>query len=234
MQVHQQANPRPFYLTTLGSGHSKRFQTAWACPTYRVLIYMYFQGRITQTGEPQRPILFRMGCPTCCSSCMIRVCQNTPEYNSPFSLRNFLPAGTIRVPLRPDTQPACEHIHAQDDWHHFRPQTFLQHLTSDENVFLCQDIDFLVQKLFLAATFRCIGPATRMELTIRIYIIPWDLLGVQGALRNRTEDVLSPARRHFRSLLPKIEQDPSAWWCDESPSQSTNFLSEDNVLILFV
>jgi len=44
-------------------------------------------------------------------------------------------------------------------------------------------------------------------MALRIYFIPYDLPNVQGKLRVRKENVLNPAKRYMRNLVPRISQD---------------------------
>ncbi|PPQ63287.1 hypothetical protein CVT24_006812 [Panaeolus cyanescens] len=48
-------------------------------------------------------------------------------------------------------------------------------------------------------------------MTVRIYIIPYDLSNVQGRLRTRKEAIVSPARKYLQRLLTKISQNIESW-----------------------
>ncbi|KAG6873801.1 hypothetical protein C0995_011026 [Termitomyces sp. Mi166 len=50
-----------------------------------------------------------------------------------------------------------------------------------------------------------------MDVIMRVYIIPHDLANVQGQLRIRKKEILGPARRSLRKLLPRLIQDQTSW-----------------------
>jgi hypothetical protein len=49
------------------------------------------------------------------------------------------------------------------------------------------------------------------KLILRVYLIPYDLANVQGKLRVRKDNILNPAKRYLRNLLPIISQDFGKW-----------------------
>ncbi|KAH9484424.1 putative ATP-dependent helicase C23E6.02 [Psilocybe cubensis] len=49
-------------------------------------------------------------------------------------------------------------------------------------------------------------------MVLRIYLIPYDLSGVKGVLKIRKDNVLIPARRLMRNLLPRISKDVEKWY----------------------
>ncbi|KAK0463570.1 uncharacterized protein EV420DRAFT_1618586 [Desarmillaria tabescens] len=73
---------------------------------------------------------------------------------------------------------------------------------------------------FVAATYHQSLPSV---LVVRIYIIPYDLPGVQGQLRIRKQPVLNRARRSLRLLLSVVEQSAMAW--DGSASEGVPLFS---------
>ncbi|KAK0239544.1 SNF2 family N-terminal domain-containing protein [Armillaria nabsnona] len=139
--------------------------------------------------------------------------------SSPWSLGNFFPTGTVSFPLTSDI--ACEHILSEDGWHSFRSDAVLSHLQdSPRDDTLCREIEFLVKHKFIAATYRQSLPSV---LVVRIYIIPYDLPGVQGQLRIRKQPILNRARRSLRLLLSVVEQGVQAW--DGSASRGVPLFS---------
>ncbi|KAJ7772955.1 SNF2 family N-terminal domain-containing protein [Mycena maculata] len=77
------------------------------------------------------------------------------------------------------------------------------------------EIDFLVQKKFVYASY---APwETNDNITIRIYLIPYDLPGARGRLLNRKKETVGCAREYLSSLLPKISRSPGPWELDCLP-----------------
>ncbi|KAJ7772943.1 SNF2 family N-terminal domain-containing protein [Mycena maculata] len=132
---------------------------------------------------------------------------------SPFSLTNFLAYGTISVCLRPDALDQLHHecqadpMVAQDGWNGFSADLLLKSLGNTEDYSLIREMEFLIREKFLYASYW----VKNDSLLIRIYLIPYDLPGVQGRLRVRTDNILGPARRYLSSLLPKISRSPDSW-----------------------
>lgn len=147
-------------------------------------------------------------CPSCCSSCFIDPPHPADITDSPFALRKLLAAGTIHLQLNTLSQhQVCAHSHAEDDWHILQPSRLLTHIKEEVELTLCRELDFLIHHEFLLATYREFNDM----MSIRIYIVPYDLANVQGRLRNRKEAIVSPARRYFQRLLPRISQDIASW-----------------------
>ena len=92
-----------------------------------------------------------------------------------------------------------------------------------------ESLRFLVRNRFVAATYLLSHAldaahthmpehghehehAQRVLLFVRVYIVPWDLPGSRGVLRNRDEDsVLRPGRRRLKALFLRIRQDAVLW-----------------------
>lgn len=144
----------------------------------------------------------------------------------PFSLQNLLPAGTLTLPISRD------HTFSAERWHTFLGKALLPHLT-DEDETLCHHLDFLVEHEFLSIECKIGDSGT--ALILRIYIVPYDLPGVQGKLRVRDESsVLKPARLCLQNVLPRIVQEKSLWDAhdlDPLPSSLCYFLDSKVVRI---
>ncbi|CCM03805.1 uncharacterized protein FIBRA_05953 [Fibroporia radiculosa] len=154
-------------------------------------------------------------CTICCEAC--RSNKKTPRRatrTNPYeALGNFLPAGTLSLQLITTDLP-CQHCHSEDGWHKFPGYAALSPLVSAEEEPIIQQLDFLIANHFIAAT--CFSTSSSSgplaPLLLRIYLIPWDLAGVQGALRVRAEGTITgPARHYMRLLLPQIRQDDREW-----------------------
>ncbi|KZT69833.1 hypothetical protein DAEQUDRAFT_726146 [Daedalea quercina L-15889] len=167
--------------------------------------------------------------PPSCSLCCTRCKGNAPASSSkqrvavpqdPYErLSSFLPAGTITIPLQ-SNDVTCSHAHAADGWHTLPSAAALEPLLAPDDgpLLRLRQLNFLVKHHFVAAT--CKLDATSSILYLRIYLIPWDLPNVHGKLRVRDEgSIVTPARRHLRSLFAEIVQDDDAW--DALPSQDT-------------
>lgn len=149
-------------------------------------------------------------CPSCCEACAILPSQRTvvagtePE---PFALRNLFAIGTICVTTR-EQRPCwkCEHSHMEDGWHDFR-RFFVQ---SDDCDTAYLQLGFLVAHDFLRATCR---KAANIDdtMVVRIYMVPYDLSGVQGRLKVRKPKVLDLAREYLGTLLPNVSNNVETW-----------------------
>ncbi|KAG6812075.1 hypothetical protein H0H92_004541 [Tricholoma furcatifolium] len=158
-------------------------------------------------------------CPSCCPDCIATSPQPTEssDVQNPYALNKLLPLGTVTLYLDPAREGvSCNHKHAEDGWHPFEGSLFFQRVLNDNE--LCREIDYLVQHRFISVNYR-LGTST--EVVLRIYIIPHDLPNVQGRLRIRKKEILRPARRSLRKLLPKVVQDQNSWWHGSVPSQQT-------------
>lgn len=134
----------------------------------------------------------------------------------PYSLSNFLPAGTVQISLSSGVAPTCYHVHAEDGWHAI-DLNFDSGIASPASEDLVKSLMFLVQQQFIAATYRIIYANSSAQLLIaRIYLIPYDLAGVNGRLsynarKRENGQVLGLARRYMSNLLPQIMQDQESW-----------------------
>ncbi|KAF8969663.1 SNF2 family N-terminal domain-containing protein [Flammula alnicola] len=147
-------------------------------------------------------------CTSCCGGCFISP-PPSPISNLPYALPNLLAAGTIVIKLPVEIEhQICDHTHAEDGWHHFRAHLVIPHLSSADDITFCRGLEYLVNECFVSATYRSNHDGL---MAVRIYLIPHDLANMQGKLRVRKENILAPARRYLRSLLPKISQDVDKW-----------------------
>jgi hypothetical protein len=146
----------------------------------------------------------------------------------PFSLQNLLPAGTLTLPISRD------HAYSAEGWHTFVGKALLPHLT-DQDETLCRHLDFLVEHEFLSIECKIGDSGT--ALILRIYLVPYDLPGVQGKLRVRDESsVLKPARTCLGNVLPQIVQEKCLWDAHDLDSLSNTpcyFLDSKVVSIPF-
>ena len=181
----------------------------------------------------------RSQCSICCSSCAsetgISVIKSPENAARPFAVRNLLPAGTLSLPIaQTDLANICDHTHTNEDWHTFPGKALLPYLTDQENETLCRQLDFLVEHKFLI--IQCKVGDSGAALILRVYIVPYDLPGVQGQLRVRDETSdLKPARLCLRNVMPHIIQERSLWDAhdlDPSPSSPNYFLDSKTVVTL--
>lgn len=142
-------------------------------------------------------------CTTCPS------CSRLPDEVVQFAVQHvakFLPAGTIeasvgRRSFTAQTASEC------NEWHFFCPDIFIHESSTTAEIF--NSIEHLIQHKFIACTYR-VNEADTISL-LRIYIIPYDLSGVKGVLRNRPKAVLAAAQRRLRNLLPMISTNLASW-----------------------
>jgi hypothetical protein len=169
-------------------------------------------------------------CLLCCSCEPVAI--RSPEAAGPFAIQHLLPAGTLVLPT---SQPPniCDHTHSTEGWHTFPGKGLLHQLTDQET--LCHHLDFLIENRFL--TVQCKIADSGTALVLRIFIIPYDLPGVQGKLRLRNElSNLKPARLCLQDVLPRIVQDKCLWDAhdlDPSASSPHYFLDSKMVVIPF-
>ena len=155
------------------------------------------------------PSVMSFWCPSCCASCFVADIPSEPSNGTPYSLGNLLPVGCVFVNLGIEPQHLiCDHTHAQDGWHNFNAHSIIPHLSDQEDISFCRQIEFLVKHQFIVATYRATHDAT---MALRIYLIPYDLPNVQGKLRMRGENILAPAKRYLRQLLPRIITNEEMW-----------------------
>jgi len=173
-------------------------------------------------------LIMQSQCPSCCYNCRSNPQQQfSSSSDDPYHLNNLLKAGVVLVQLGRDSQPEryCEHYHADDGWHPYLGAAPFLPLTNLNDVNLCKNLEFLARHRFLSATYRIYGGG---KLVFRIYLTPYDLPGARGTLRVRQENVMAPARRYLRSLLPMIEK---SWEGDESEG-ADKFLQDTKVCAL--
>ncbi|KAJ7137908.1 P-loop containing nucleoside triphosphate hydrolase protein [Mycena epipterygia] len=128
----------------------------------------------------------------------------------PFSLANYLSYGTLSVLLVPE---AIEKLHwpdqilAEDGWTVFTLHPIIKYLETPEDDTILHELESLMLQQFIFASYSLSGD----WCTIRIYLIPWDLPGVQGKLRVRKENIVKPARRSLINFLPQISRSRECW-----------------------
>ena len=148
-------------------------------------------------------------CPSCCAGCFVADIPPEPSNGSPYSLGNLLSVGTVIIKLPIEQQHMmCGHAHAEDGWHYFNAHAIIPYLSESEDISFCRRLEFLVKHRFIMATYRASYDAA---MTLRIYLIPYDLSNVKGKLRVRGESVLAPAKRYLRQLLPRIVNNEEMW-----------------------
>ncbi|KAH9848857.1 P-loop containing nucleoside triphosphate hydrolase protein [Lenzites betulinus] len=146
-----------------------------------------------------------------------RVFKATPNIYS--SLKNFLPAGTLTFNIIPplnsftgDNDPIAE-----DEWRSF-PQVVVGFRDETGGI---DSISFLVRHRFIAATY--FVDAAHTQLHVRVYVIPWDLAGSRGELRERDEDIVLKGSKYLKQLFVRIRTDRSLWEGSSASSSSPGF-----------
>jgi hypothetical protein len=180
-------------------------------------------------------------CGACCSACLTDASPppvrpvETPAYH----LQNFFAVGTVELAIAFEDSTdyqLCSHTHAEDGWHVFDRQTFYRLLTTPTDDATLRQLEFLVKNRFLELTWLLLQ--SKRLLCFRVYMIPYDLPGVQGRLRRRDEHlILNPARKYLMQLLPRIVQDVTLWNDDchrASGSVQKMFLPRTSVRLLLV
>ncbi|KAJ7264890.1 P-loop containing nucleoside triphosphate hydrolase protein [Mycena haematopus] len=131
---------------------------------------------------------------------------------SPWTLENYLHYGVLSLCLLDAVelrqQSANQNLaDSEDDWHLFTAPPLLKYISNQEDRALLQELEMLVLNKFIFASFFLADN----WMFLRIYLIPYDLPGVQGRLRVRQNEILSPARRYLAGILPKISRDRECW-----------------------
>ncbi|KAJ4486158.1 hypothetical protein J3R30DRAFT_3444646 [Lentinula aciculospora] len=170
-------------------------------------------------------------CPSCCNACSTTPLISTTAHTSktPYALSNLLQAGTVEIMLMPESL-TCSHSHAEDGWHllnEINLEGKVQTVSND----LLRSLQILTTHLFLIATYCVSSTHSDQRLVIRIYLIPYDLPGVNGCLsshirRRENSPVLSIARRHMSYLLPQICQDQQSWTFGVVRPKSPSIISD--------
>ncbi|KAJ6526270.1 SNF2 family N-terminal domain-containing protein [Mycena vulgaris] len=129
----------------------------------------------------------------------------------PFSLANFLSYGTLSISLIIPESMELQLPHqtlAEDGWRVFAANEILPYLNNAEDDPLLRELDFLVLHKFIFASYELLE---KSSISIRVYLIPHDLAGVQGQLRVRKDKILGAARRYLSGLLPKLFRSHDCW-----------------------
>ncbi|KAI0823521.1 P-loop containing nucleoside triphosphate hydrolase protein [Trametes gibbosa] len=151
-----------------------------------------------------------------------RVFKATPNIYS--SLKNFLPAGTIAFnidsPLNSFT--GDNDLIAEDAWRSF-PQVVVGFRDETGGI---DSISFLVRHRFIAATYSF--DTAHRRLLVRVYVIPWDLAGSRGELRERDENVVLKGSKSLKQLFLRINTDPSLWEGRSASSSSPGYFISPN------
>jgi len=153
-------------------------------------------------------------CPSCCENCLCAG-PSIEDFDSggSFALRNLLPVGTLSLRVRDHgwNDAPCDHVHLDDGWHKFsreRVQAELEDPSHDQRT--VDQLSVLLEHDFVRIRCR-LGSEQRTVLLARIYLVPFDLAGIQGRLRRRQETVLVICRPILREILSKLSCCPHLW-----------------------
>ena len=147
----------------------------------------------------------------------------------PFELSNLLPAGVLALTLSGLDQD-LPHAVSGEMWHTFDQETdrALRPFCSPQDTSVLNSLSFLVEHEFSRVTSKF--SSLHALLFLRIYLIPYDLPGVQGRLMNRQEHILSHYRRSMKDILPKIINEGEYWrGADVLPPNPSLFLPPSSV-----
>ncbi|KAK7038234.1 helicase C-terminal domain-containing protein [Favolaschia claudopus] len=135
--------------------------------------------------------------------------------DDPWNIENYLSYGVLLVPIQDGAELRHEvlgsnAILAKDNWLDFPGSSplFFKYLRNSEDHTVLHELEYLILHKFVFASFALVDSK---YLLLRIYLVPYDLPGVQGRLRSRRDDIVGQARRSLISLLPKLSQDPDCW-----------------------
>ncbi|KAF9652886.1 hypothetical protein BDM02DRAFT_3088163 [Thelephora ganbajun] len=128
----------------------------------------------------------------------------------PFELSNLLPAGTIALELSGLDQNLSRAVF-REVWPPFNQETALslRPFCSPQDITVLESLSFLVEHDFIRATSNFLSHCNL--LLFRVYLIPFDLPGVQGRLMNRQEQTLAYYKRSMKVILPRIISGDDHW-----------------------
>lgn len=128
----------------------------------------------------------------------------------PFELSNLLHAGVLALTLSGSNQNLLHPVFLEV-WRAFDGETAnsLHSVCSPGDATLLESLSFLVAHDFARVTSSFLSLHT--TLLLRVYLIPYDLPGVQGRLMNRQENTLVRYRRSLKDILPRISVDSDCW-----------------------
>lgn len=147
----------------------------------------------------------------------------------PFELSNLLPAGVLALTLSGIGQN-LPHAVSREIWQAFDQETArgLHPFCSPQDINALESLSFLVKHEFARVTSNF--SSLHALLLLRVYLVPYDLPGVQGRLMNRQEHILVRYRRSMRDILPKIISDGDYWrGADMLPLNPSLFLPPSSV-----
>ena len=147
----------------------------------------------------------------------------------PFELSNLLPAGVLVLTFSGiDQNP--RHAVFREKWRAFDQETArsLRPFCSPQDIGVLESLSFLVEHEFARITSNFLS--IHALLLLRVYLIPYDLPGVQGRLMNRQEHILGHYKRSMREILPKMISESDYWrGADVLPSNPSLFLPPSSV-----
>lgn len=99
---------------------------------------------------------------------------------------------------------------------------------SRQDITLLGGLSFLIEHEFAHVTSNFL--TLQSLILFRVYLIPFDLPGVQGRLMNRQEHILVQYRRLMKDILPRIINDNDYWeGAHVLPPNPNLFLSPSSV-----
>ena len=151
----------------------------------------------------------------------------------PFELSNLLPAGILTLTVSGHSRN-LSHTVFREVWPAFDQEVAnsLRPFCSPKDATLLESLSFLVTHEFARVTSSFLS--THSLLLLRVYLIPYDLPGVQGRLMNRQEQILVHYRRSMKAILPRIIIDDDYWrGADVLPPNPSLFLPPSLVSAFF-
>ena len=143
----------------------------------------------------------------------------------PFELPNLIPAGVLVLTLS-GLRQNLPGVVFREAWSAFDSETekmSLRPFCSPKDAALLEGLSFLVTHEFARVTSNFLS--LHNLLLLRVYIVPYDLPGVQGRLMNRQEYILARYRRYMKDMLPRIVSDDDYWkGADVLPPNPSLFL----------
>lgn len=140
---------------------------------------------------------------------------------------NLLGAGTLSFTLHGLTSYFDDNAVAEDGWYILKDFLGIRTCVEEDRVWILDCLLFLQTNAFVQATYTILSNSMLM---VRIYLVPYDLPGSKGALRNRDEmKVMIPGRKALRELLAHLSKDTASWMGSERSSKFVSFFEDQDV-----
>lgn len=151
----------------------------------------------------------------------------------PLELSSLLRAGVLVITLSGLDRDLSQVVF-REVWQRFNQETVnvLRPFCSPQDVSLLEGLSFLIKDEFARITSYFLS--FHRLILLRVYLIPFDLPGVQGRLMNRQEHSLAQYRRIMKGMLPRIISDDDYWAGADLLPQNPDLFFPPSLVGIFV